>query len=53
MNGNTGCRVGVDVAKSKTLTSNGSVYTHNSGARVQQFKARDEAARLARCTIAA
>jgi transposase len=25
-----------------TLTSNGSVYTHTSGARVQQFKARDE-----------
>jgi FKBP-type peptidyl-prolyl cis-trans isomerase len=26
----------------KTLTSNGSIYTHPSGARVQQFKARDE-----------
>ena len=26
----------------KTLTSNGSLYTHTSGARVQQFKARDE-----------
>ena len=26
----------------KTLTSNGSVYTHTSGAKVQQFKARDE-----------
>ena len=26
----------------QTLTSNGSVYTHTTGARVQQFKARDE-----------
>ena len=26
----------------KTLTSNGSVYTHTGGARVQHFKARDE-----------
>jgi transposase len=26
----------------KTLLSNGSVYTHQSGAKVQQFKARDE-----------
>jgi transposase len=26
----------------RTLTSNGSLYTHTSGARVQQFKARDE-----------
>ena len=26
----------------QTLTSNGSIYTHPSGARVQQFKARDE-----------
>jgi transposase len=26
----------------KTLTSNGSIYTHTGGARVQQFKARDE-----------
>ena len=26
----------------KTLTSNGSIYTHTSGARVRQFKARDE-----------
>jgi transposase len=26
----------------RTLTSNGAVYTHTSGARVQQFKARDE-----------
>jgi transposase len=26
----------------KTLTSNGSVYTHTTGAKVQQFKARDE-----------
>jgi len=26
----------------RTLTSNGSIYTHPSGARVQQFKARDE-----------
>jgi transposase len=26
----------------KTLTSNGAIYTHPSGAKVQQFKARDE-----------
>ncbi len=26
----------------KTLTSNASLYTHTSGAKVQQFKARDE-----------
>ena len=26
----------------KTLASNGSIYTHASGAKVQQFKARDE-----------
>ena len=26
----------------KTLTSNGRIYTHASGAKVQQFKARDE-----------
>jgi transposase len=26
----------------KTLTSNGRIYTHTSGAKVQQFKARDE-----------
>ena len=26
----------------QTLTNNGSIYTHTSGARVQQFKARDE-----------
>jgi transposase len=26
----------------QTLTSNGSLYTHTSGAKVQQFKARDE-----------
>ena len=26
----------------RTLTSNGSIYTHLSGAKVQQFKARDE-----------
>jgi transposase len=26
----------------KTLTSNGAIYTHTTGARVQQFKARDE-----------
>ena len=26
----------------RTLTSNGSIYTHSSGAKVQQFKARDE-----------
>lgn len=26
----------------KTLVSNGSVYTHKSGAKVQQFRARDE-----------
>jgi len=26
----------------RTLTSNGAIYTHTTGARVQQFKARDE-----------
>jgi transposase len=26
----------------KTLTSNGSIYTHTTGAKVQQFKARDQ-----------
>jgi transposase len=26
----------------RTLTSNGSIYTHTTGAKVQQFKARDE-----------
>ena len=26
----------------KTLTSNGAIYTHTGGARVKQFKARDE-----------
>lgn len=27
---------------SRTLTSNGAIYTHTTGAKVQQFKARDE-----------
>ena len=33
----------------KTLTSNGSIYTHTNGAKVQQFKARDEDCRG--CTL--